>query len=343
VVIAPGDPDWAVGLNVLAAEGEQEIFNQIAVFTAILRERFGIEHFGPRTEELLRNSLFALMANGLTLVELGPFLANAALRSKCLQAVQSLEIKEYFEERFEPLSPAMKAVMRDPVLNKVFAFTSDPRFRHILGQATSTFSFREALDEGMVVLIDLNKGQLGKNAATLGSLILTCLSAAIFRRQNRKVAAIYCDEAANLMNSETDLEVLFSESRKFGTAIIATGQYWAQWPPQMRAAADAIGTHIYFQLSAEDAPRAAAALGGDHQLAELLKNLPKQNFVVKTGHYPFRQVQVPHIDFPQADFSDLLQRSRQIYARRRQEVEREILARKLQATPAEREVLDDWE
>jgi type IV secretory pathway VirB4 component len=84
VVIAPGDPDWAVGLNVLAAEGEQEIFNQIAVFTAILRERFGIEHFGPRTEELLRNSLFALMANGLTLVELGPFLANAALRSKCL-------------------------------------------------------------------------------------------------------------------------------------------------------------------------------------------------------------------------------------------------------------------
>ena len=40
----------------------------------------------------------------------------------------------------------MQAVYRDAILNKVSGFTADPRFRHILGQRSSSFSlFRPSM------------------------------------------------------------------------------------------------------------------------------------------------------------------------------------------------------
>ncbi len=50
IVVSPGDPHHAVGLNVLEAEGEHETFVQAGALTAILKERWGMEHFGARTE-----------------------------------------------------------------------------------------------------------------------------------------------------------------------------------------------------------------------------------------------------------------------------------------------------
>jgi hypothetical protein len=36
--------------------------------------------------------------------------------------------------RFDKLSEAMQATMREPILNKTSAFIADPSFRHIVGQ-----------------------------------------------------------------------------------------------------------------------------------------------------------------------------------------------------------------
>src|SRR5438309_6786457 len=66
IVIAPGDPEVSVGLNQL--EQESPDFVRIAEFAAILRERWRLDHFGARTDELLRNALYVLAANGLTLI-----------------------------------------------------------------------------------------------------------------------------------------------------------------------------------------------------------------------------------------------------------------------------------
>ncbi len=92
----------------------------------ILRERWALDHFGARTEELLRNSLFVLAANGLTLLELSPLLTHTGFRAACMKRVTNAEVKQYFELRFDPLSDAMRAVMREPILNKTSAFTGDP-------------------------------------------------------------------------------------------------------------------------------------------------------------------------------------------------------------------------
>ena len=114
-------------------------------------------------------------------------------------------------------------------------------------------------------------------------------------------------------------------------------------PANMRAAIQAIGTHIAFQLGNDDALAVAAMLDGGKPLAELLKNLPKRNFVAKSGHYPWRQVEVPEVKVPSTDFKDLLERSRKRFARLRSEVEEEIQARRPKQKQTAEEVLDGWE
>jgi len=80
-----------------------------------------------------------LSENSLTLVELAPFFTDSGFRATCMKRVQNADIRQYFEGRYDQASEAMRATMREPILNKTSAFTADPHFRHIVGQA-STFS-----------------------------------------------------------------------------------------------------------------------------------------------------------------------------------------------------------
>jgi hypothetical protein len=343
IVIEPGNELCSVGFNPLEIAQGQRSFVSIIGLTAIIKERWGLSHFGPQTEEILRNSLQVLSANGLTILELSTLLSDSAFRAHCLRRVTNPEVKDYFSNRFEPMSEAMKATVRNPILNKTSEFASDPHFRHILGQAHSTFSILDAMDSGQIVLVDLNKGLLGKHSATLGSLLMAQVSSAIFARKSRQLYSLYLDEIQNLVTADSDIDVLLSEARKFGVSIVSANQYLEQFPKNMRAAVQAIGTHIAFQLSKDDASEMADIFDGGKPLAELLKNLPKQNFVVKSGHYPWKQVKAPDVALPGAPFSDLLKRSRSHFARLRSDVEREIQARQPRSKQATAEVLDAWE
>jgi uncharacterized protein DUF87 len=281
VIIDPADPLVSVGLNPL--EQQQPDFVRITEFAQVLRQRWHLDHFGARTDELLRNSLYALSANGLTLIELAPFLAHAGFRAGCLKRVPNSEVRQYFELRYDQASEAMRAVMREPILNKVSAFTADPHFRHIVGQAQSTFSVREAMDEGHWIIVNLEKGRLGEQALTLGSLVLTVLKNALFTRQKRSLFTLYCDEIQNLVAYDSGIETILSEARKFGVAVVSANQFLDQYPAETRAAVLSVGTHVFFQLSSVDAGQIAQALDGGRALAENLKNLIPRHCVVKSG------------------------------------------------------------
>jgi hypothetical protein len=343
IVIDPSDPNVSVGLNPLEDQGGDERFVRIAEFAQILKQRFHLESFGARTEELLRNSLYVLSDNGLTLVELGPLLGHAGFRSRCLSKLTNPEVKQYFELRYDTVSDAMRAVMAEPILNKTSAFTSDPRFRRIIGQQRSTFSVVDALDRGCWIVLVLDKGRLGEQALTLGSLFLAKARHALFARKRRELFTLYCDEIQNLVAFGSGLETILSEARKFGCGIVSANQFLDQYPPDMRAAILAVGTHIFFQLSSSDAQQIAAALDGGKPLAELLKNLPRRHMVVKTGNERWREAVVPTVHEPKADPTDLLARSRARWARNRKDIEEEIRARQGMVSRSKTEVLNDWE
>lgn len=343
IVIEPGDAEYSIGLNVLESGGGHDSYVQLSEFAQILKARWHLDSFGARTEELLRNGLHVLADNNLTLLELSPLLSNAAFRATCLHRVQNTEVTSYFQTRFDTRSEAMQGVFRDAILNKISGFTADQRFRHILGQQRSTFSLLDALDRGRWVVLNLDKGRLGEQAATLGSLLLTKLKNALFARRRRQLFTLYCDEIQNLVAYDSGLDTLLSEARKFGISVVSANQFLEQYPPQMRAAIMAVGTHVFFQLSSTDADKIASALDGGKRLGEILKNLPKRHMVVKSGSHRYREVLVPTVAVPDDDYADLYSRCRSRWARRRADVETEIRQRSQQARRSAGEVLDGWD
>ncbi len=337
------DPDFSVGMNPLEGQPGAERFAQIAEFAQILKERWHLDTFGARTEELLRNALYALAENGLTLIELAPFLNDTEFRSRCLPRVTNTEVREYFEVRFNQASDAMRRLMAEPVLNKVSFFTSDPRFRHLLGQQRSTFSVLDAMDRGCWIPLSLDKGKLGEPAATFASLFLTKFKHAFFSRKRRELFTLYCDEVQNFVAFGGGLATMLAEIRKRSGAIVTANQFLAQLAPDVQAAILSVGSFGFFQLSGADAQHIATMLDGGKSLAERLKNLPRRHLIVKTVHERWCEAVVPIVREPDIDATDLYRRSRARWARPRHEIEEEIRSRREAGRQNHRGGLDGWE
>jgi hypothetical protein len=332
----------SVGLNFLEFSGQSN-FVLIAEFARILKQRWGLEHFGARTEELLRNSLYVLADNGLTLLELSPLLTNAGFRDRLLEKTKNSEVRDYFESRFGPASDGMQAVMRDPILNKVSYITADPAFRHILGQRQSSVDLGQAIDSGCWILVNLSKGQLGEQAQTLGSFFLAKFKTAIFRRRKRELFSAFCDEIQNLIAYEDGFETLLSEARKFSVGIVSANQFLDQIPPTMRAAMLAVQTHLVFRLSSTDADKISTALNGDRKLADRLRTLPQRHAVLQSGTEGPTELEISDLDNLKVPISDLRNRVLSRWCRPRTDVEEEIRARQPRTYKEEKETLNDWD
>jgi hypothetical protein len=344
IVIDPSDPAWAVGLNILAATSDADRFIQIAEVTQLLKQRWDLSTLGPRTEELLRCALFVLSSASMTLIELPPLLTNAAFRANCLRSVRNADVVAYFRDRYDVASDAMQAVLRDAVLNKVSQLVADPHFRHILGQADFAVPLVQALDRASWIILNLPKGRLGDHAATLGGLFLTYLTRAIFARRSQRRVSLYLDELQNIVEHTSGIETLLAEARKTGVGIITGNQYLAQFPPAMRAAVLSVGSHIFFQLSAEDAERANALIDGGKPVQKLLKELPAREAIMRRGGQPWQRFRVLPVESPQGNANDLLARVHRRWSRRRTDVELDIQRRvRFSQPPGPGGDLDGWQ
>ncbi len=288
VLIEPFDPTYSVGFNPLERSGQTSPYVQAQELAYILRSRWESYGFGPRTEELLRNAIYALSAQGLTLLELPDLLANNSFRTSVVRKLQELTVAEYWKSRYDTLSPAMKAAVREPLLTRVSSFLADPQVREVVGQRKSTFTFREAIEKGLWVVINLSKGKLGENSTVLGSLLFTKLELDVMAQAHRPQAdrrlfAIYADELQNLASS--NFATLVAEARKYQISIVAGHQYWRQLSPEMRAAMLGVGSRVFFRLHYHDARELAGEIDPreTHWYTELLTRLPRGEAVFRSG------------------------------------------------------------
>jgi hypothetical protein len=259
-----------------------------------------------------------------------------------MKRVANPDVREYFELRYDTLSAAMQATMREPALNKLSEFTSDPHFRYILGQRESTVSFDEVLAEGKVVLVNLNKGALGIHARTFGTLVLGALRSAIFRRTRKTLFTVFADEMQNLASQSTDFELWFSEARKFGVGIVTANQYSAQLPTSRRSATQAIGTRVFFQLSPEDATQVAQDIGGGKSMADRLRNLPPRHAIVRSGNHRPYEIVTPEVKPVSAPIREFVADSNAIHARWRSEIDEDIINRRPKVADSKEEI-HDWD
>jgi uncharacterized protein DUF87 len=327
ILIDPSDRERSVGLNILEAEDVQDAFVEISEVVDILRHRWRLDALGVRTDELLRHSLFVLVSNGLTFLEVTPLLTNGSFRHQCVHRTPLSEARTYFEARYDRLSAPMQAVYREAILNKVSLFAADPHFRHLLGQQESTLKLKQAVDNGSWVIFNLEKGRLGEEAATLGALLLAKLKHAILGRSTRRLFSLYCDELQNLVAYDAAIDVLLSEARKFGTSVVSANQYLDQYSVAMRSAVMAMGSHVFFQLSGLDAARTAHWLGGGKVLADRLRSLPRRHALFRSQSLVLTEFSIPELHLPTSLPVDLLRRTRVRWTRERSNIEEDIRVR----------------
>lgn len=343
------DPDTSPGLNPLEPlrkKGFEDAFARSSELATILRQRWQVDAFGARTEELLRNTLYTLAVNEYTLVEAPLLLTSDPFRSRLVERIDQPEIRDYWLERYEPLSEAMKGAFREPVLNKLTGFLTESSCRHFLGQRKSTFNFDEAIARGCWIIVNLAKGQLREHAHTLGNLIFARLQFDILARSaisehRRRPVMVFADEAQNL--AENNLDVLLTEGRKFKISLIVSCQHTRQLPPKLLGCLLAVGTHCFFQLSAADAASLSTELSVQlkSKFHRELTTLGRGQAIVRIGSDSpvFIHVTAPNKTPAAGIKSDRLTAlSLSRYGRLRTEIEREIRQRRSTFT-ASREAL----
>ena len=87
----------------------------------------------------------------------------------------------------------------------------------------------------------------------------------------------------------------------------------------------------------------AQALDGGGSLADRLKNLPQRHCIVKSGPERWIEVQVPAVQAPNVEYTDLLNRSRYARGRVRAHIERDIAKRHELAHRKTDDMLHAWE
>lgn len=331
-LVEPFDIGHTIGFNPLERSGDTNAFFQAQEIAHILRSRWQTHSFGPRTEELLRSALYTLSVHDLTLVELPRILINQAFRNRLIRGLPEQSVADYWKGRYESLSEAMRAAVREPLLTRTSSFVADPQIREIVGQRKSTFSFRAAMDRGLFVVINLSKGRLGENSAVLGSLLFTKLTLDTMARARvaegrRRLFCVYADELQNLAGE--NFSTLIAEARKYGIAVTTGNQFWRQLPNELRGAVLGVGSRVFFRLNYHDALELAGELDATERqwYTQLLTRLPRGEAVFRTSsEYPLPFVVNRHKSFKAtaADIDRLRSASRRNFAAPRDAVRQDI-------------------
>jgi hypothetical protein len=334
VYFNPADTAHPVGFNPLEVTDPNMKNNISSEVIGVLKRMFG-ESWGPRLEYILRYTILALLDRPeTTMLDITRMLTDKKFRKETLDYCQDTVVLQFWKVEFASWNDKFVAEAIAPVLNKVGAFTANPIIRNIIGQPKSTFNIRQIMDEGKILVVNLSKGLIGEdNASILGSFLVTKIQLAAMSRsdipnvEDRRPFYLYVDEFQNFATDS--FATILSEARKYGLNLTVANQYISQMSDTVRGAVFGnVGTMISFRVSAEDAAVLAQQFQPQFEPGDLLQMHNRNfiiNMVIQGEKAPAFSATTLNLPPPQADNSEhIIEYSRHNYSRDRADVERSI-------------------
>lgn len=281
VVILDPLHEQPVGMSPLAQPGRAPELIADAI-VATIRGLFP-NLFGPRTSDTLNASVLTIAGvKGATLAWLPRLLTEEGFRRSIVGKLDD-EVLISFWAQFDVMSPAQQAQFVGPVLSRLRQFLLRPQLRRMLDQPEPRFDMAELFRSPKILLVPLNSGTLGGEAARLlGSLLVSQLWGLTLARASvpshlRTAVSIYVDEAAEFLRlSGDDLSDALARSRSLGVAWHLAMQYRGQLSAEMQEALDVNARNrIVFATGMKDAKAFAAQAPGLE--AEDFLSLPNYN------------------------------------------------------------------
>ena len=253
----PADTDFPIAFNPMEVNDATLKTHTASELIGVLKRMF--DSWGPRLEYILRYSLLALLDYpGATMLDITRILTEKKFRAEVLAYVDDPVVKNFWTVEFASWNDKFAAEAVAPVLNIVGAFTANPIVRNIIGQPKSSFNIRKIMDERKILIVNLSRGLIGEdNASLLGALLVTkiqmgAMSRADIPQEERTPFYLYVDEFQNFATDS--FAVILSEARKYGLNLTVANQYIAQMPVEVKDAVFGnVGSIVSFRTSADDA------------------------------------------------------------------------------------------
>lgn len=261
IYLDPTRSDYCVGINPLQVEPQADLYEAANDIIEVFRRIWPVSlEEAPVFSDVMLNTLIALMQNGLTLLEVPKALTDKVYREHLLEKVRNPSVAEFFHARFDRWGRE-QSLRIESTLNKISALITSERLRSILGQRKSTIDFREVLDTGKVLIVNL--GDCGEATARfLGSIILTRIhQAAVSRRdiplrEERSPYYLYVDEFQQFVTGEGGAKTfsqMLSSAAKLGVQLVMAHQTQSQLDFKMKGAIGNIAVKVVFGVEREDA------------------------------------------------------------------------------------------
>lgn len=351
VLVDPCDFEYSVGINFLECNGLYKhvqmnyIVNEmIKIFDRLYDLR---ETGGPMFEQYMRNAMLLVMDNDFhiaTLMDIPMIFEDKEYRNFLISKCKNPFVESFWIRQAEKADgEASLRNMAPYITSKLNQFTANALLRPIIGQSRSTINFREVMDEGKILLVNLSKGLLGEmDTQLLGMLIIGKIFSAAMSRvsipaEQRRPMFLYVDEFQNFATDT--VAQLLSESRKFGLSLILANQNLSQLLNSkgsysvIDAVLGNVGTMLIFRLGAVDAERMQIYTKPELETRDL-QDLPDFHVAARllnnntpTRPFVFKPVQSPNIS-RNIDINTIVNTARKKYMRSTIEVEDEIIKRR---------------
>ena len=352
VYFDPAYTERPMGLNML--EYDQ---NNPEQKTFVVNELFGIfqklygkvpESMGPMFEQYFRNATMLVIEDpdtGCTLLDVSRVLADRAYRQLKVSRCKNPIIVQFWKEIAEKAGGESSLQNIVPYITSKFdVFLANDIMRPVVAQETSSFNFRDIMDNRKILLVNLSKGRLGDINSNLIGLIVVgkILMAALSRTDsNPKDLApfyLYIDEFQNITTNS--IATILSEARKYKLSLNIAHQFIKQLEEDIKDAVFGnVGSMAVFRVGSEDAEFLEKQLApvfsaGDIMnidnynayLKVLAKGIPQQPFNVKT---------MPAPEGDPAMVESLKRMSYEKFGRNRTQVEEDIMDKYKKEEPKE--------
>lgn len=338
----PGDIERPMGLNMLEYD---PLFPEQKTF--IVNELFGIfqklygavpEALGPMFEQYFRNATMLVMddpSSGNTLLEVSRVMADKEFRDLKISRAKNVVVKNFWTQVAEKAGGEGELRNMVPYITSKFdVFLANEIMRPIIAQEKSAFNFREVMDSGRILLVNLSKGRLGDINSSLiglimvGKILMAALSRTDVLEERRKDFYLFIDEFQNVTTDS--IATILSEARKYKLDLTISHQFIGQLKEDIKKSVFGnVGSMAAFRIGSDDAEFMSKQYKPVFTEQDLL-NIDNFNCYVKllirgATSAPFSMKTYPPEKSNREVFETVKEISRIKYGRPREEIEQEII------------------
>lgn len=262
-----GDPACPYGYNPLVAVSAASRPLAASGLIDTFRHQWAPQAWGARMEHLLRFALLALLEHdGATIADILPLFLDKDFREEVVADITDEQVRQFWTVEYGKLRYQSSGDGVSSIANKLGAFLAHPLVRKAMCGPARPLNFRELIDGGGMLVVNLAKGRLGADISNLlGGLVVSGIANAGYTRQDQPEAErrpffLYVDEFPSFTTAA--FAEALPELRKYAIGITMATQSFSRTDEQTREAIlGNVATVVSFRLGATDAALLARQFG----------------------------------------------------------------------------------